>query len=59
MTKVCLSVLYYKQSFMETKEKHGTSDEYPKITTEVHESITRDHFTYKNDLLEALKPVAE
>ena len=59
MTKLCLSVLDYEQFLMEAKAKHGTSDEYTKIRTKFHESITRDHFTSNENLIEFLKPVAE
>ena len=45
--------------FMEAKAKHGISDKYPKIRTEVHESIICDNFTSNDKLIEALNPVVE
>ena len=52
----CIGLWFF---FMETKAKYGTSDQYPKITTKVHESITHDHFASNNMLIEVLKPVAD
>ena len=45
--------------FIECKEKHDTSDKYPNITTEVHESIKRDNFLSNEKLIEVLNSVAD
>ena len=52
MTKVCLGVSAYEQFFIQAKAKHCTSDDYLKIRTEFHKSITRDHFTSNDKLIE-------
>ena len=57
MTKLCLSVSACENILMEARAKHDTSDKYPKITTDVHKIITRDHLSSKKKLIEVLKPV--
>ena len=51
MTKLCLSVSACDKILMEARAKHNTSDKYPKITTDVHKIITRDHLSSKKKLI--------
>ena len=59
MTKVCLGVATYEQFFFDSLQKQGKVDGYPAVNKNITDLISRRHFTDNEDLLKALKPIAD
>jgi hypothetical protein len=59
MVKVCLSIKYYEPFLKDAKEKHGSSDKYPKLKEYLPPLISNNLFRNTEDILQVLKPLGD
>lgn len=59
MTKVCLSIQYYKAFLEDVQLLSGTVEEYPQIRRDVLECINDRHFVDNKEVVEVISPIAD
>jgi len=59
MTKVCLSICYYKEILRDASSKCGTKVEFLPIREDVLRHLNDRHFADNSELVEIIKPLAD